>query len=374
MVDTTRFDQLRLGIASSEEIRRWSKGEVRKPETINYRTFKPEPDGLFCERIFGPTRDWECHCGKYRKIKFRGITCDRCGVEVTRAKVRRERMGHIELAAPVSHIWYLKGVPSAMSLLLNISPRPLEKVIYFASYIVTHVDYDLLTKSVDRVKAIVEQQQEAVTKQAFERIEAIKAERDETLAKLDAGELEEEAEASDIAEASEARTKEEERIAEERRNELESGARLLLGTKLDADPGLTKKQLITESEHRAMARVVDALISAHGRDYEQLFRADLGATAVYDLLKEIDLDELCRELRQEITETSGPKRARAIKRLEVSEAFRKSKNRPEWMVLDVIPVIPPELRPMAQLDGGRFSTSALNDLYLRIINRNNRLK
>ena len=374
MVDTTRFDQLRLGIASSEEIRRWSKGEVRKPETINYRTFKPEPDGLFCERIFGPTRDWECHCGKYRKIKFRGITCDRCGVEVTRAKVRRERMGHIELAAPVSHIWYLKGVPSAMSLLLNISPRPLEKVIYFASYIVTHVDYDLLTKSVDRVKAIVEQQQEAVTKQAGERIEAIKAERDETLAKLEAGELEEEAEASDIAEASEARTKEEQRIAEERRNELESGARLLLGTKLDADPGLTKKQLITESEHRAMARVVDALISAHGRDYEQLFRADLGATAVYDLLKEIDLDELCRELRQEITETSGPKRARAIKRLEVSEAFRKSKNRPEWMVLDVIPVIPPELRPMVQLDGGRFATSDLNDLYRRIINRNNRLK
>ncbi|MCJ7821584.1 MAG: DNA-directed RNA polymerase subunit beta', partial [Armatimonadetes bacterium] len=374
MVDTTRFDQLRLGIASSEEIRRWSKGEVRKPETINYRTFKPEPDGLFCERIFGPTRDWECHCGKYRKIKFRGITCDRCGEEVTRAKVRRERMGHIELAAPVSHIWYLKGVPSAMSLLLNISPRPLEKVIYFASYIVTHVDYELLTESVERVKAIVEQQQEAVTKQAAERIEAIKAERDETLAKLAAGELEEEADASDIAEAAEARTKEEERIAEERRNELESGARLLLGTKMDADPGLTKKQLITESEHRAMGRVVDALITAHGRDYEQLFRADLGATAVYDLLKEIDLDELCRELRQEITETSGPKRARAIKRLEVSEAFRKSKNRPEWMVLDVIPVIPPELRPMVQLDGGRFATSDLNDLYRRIINRNNRLK
>jgi DNA-directed RNA polymerase subunit beta' len=374
MVDTTRFDQLRLGLASSEEIRRWSKGEVRKPETINYRTFKPEPDGLFCERIFGPTRDWECHCGKYRKIKFRGITCDRCGVEVTRAKVRRERMGHIELAAPVSHIWYLKGVPSAMSLLLNISPRPLEKVIYFASYIVTHVDYELLTNSVDRVKAIVEQQQEAVTKQAGERIEAIKAERDETLAKLEAGELEEEAEASDIAEAAETRTKEEERIAEERRNELESGARLLLGAKMGADPGLTKKQLITESEHRAMARVVDALITAHGRDYEQLFRADLGATAVYDLLKEIDLDELCRELRQEIKETSGPKRARAIKRLEVSEAFRKSKNRPEWMVLDVIPVIPPELRPMVQLDGGRFATSDLNDLYRRIINRNNRLK
>jgi len=374
MVDTTRFDQLRLGLASSEEIRRWSKGEVKKPETINYRTFKPEPDGLFCERIFGPTRDWECHCGKYRKIKFRGITCDRCGVEVTRAKVRRERMGHIELAAPVSHIWYLKGVPSPMSLLLNISPRPLEKVIYFASYIVTHVDYDLLSESVDRIKALVERRQREVAEQAEQRIADIKAERDEKLAKLEAGELEEEAEASDISEAAETQVQEEQRVAQERAAEMELGVRLLLGSKLDANPGLTKKQLIIESEYRAIHRVVDALVAEHGRDYEQLFRADLGASAVADLLKEIDLDELCRELRKEIRETSGPKRARAIKRLEISESFRKSKNRPEWMILDVIPVIPPELRPMVQLDGGRFATSDLNDLYRRIINRNNRLK
>jgi len=374
MVNTTRFDQLRLGLASSEEIRRWSQGEVRKPETINYRTFKPEPDGLFCERIFGPTRDWECHCGKYRKIKFRGITCDRCGVEVTRAKVRRERMGHIELATPVSHIWYLKGVPSPLSLLLNISPRPLEKVIYFASYIVTHVDYELLSKSVDQVKAVVEKQQQAVEEQAAERTAAIKAERDDTLAKLEAGELEEETEASDVEEAAEERIAEEERIVGERKGELDAGMRLLLGAKLNADPGLTKKQLITESEYRAINRAVEALIGEHGGNYEQLFRAELGATAVRDLLKEIDLDELCRELRQEIKETAGPKRARAIKRLEVAESFRKSKNRPEWMVLDVVPVIPPELRPMVQLDGGRFATSDLNDLYRRIINRNNRLK
>ncbi len=374
MVNTTRFDQLRLGLASSEEIRRWSQGEVRKPETINYRTFKPEPDGLFCERIFGPTRDWECHCGKYRKIKFRGITCDRCGVEVTRAKVRRERMGHIELATPVSHIWYLKGVPSALSLLLNISPRPLEKVIYFASYIVTHVDYELLSKSVDHITAVVEKQQRAVEEQAAERTAAIKAERDETLAELEAGELEEETDASDVEEAAEAQIAEEERIAGERKSELEAGMGLLLGKKLNADPGLTKKQLITESEHRSINRAVEALIGEHGGGYEQLFRAELGATAVRDLLKEIDLDELCRELRQEIKETAGPKRARAIKRLEVSESFRKSKNRPEWMILDVVPVIPPELRPMVQLDGGRFATSDLNDLYRRIINRNNRLK
>ena len=374
MVDTTRFKQLRLGLASSEVIRRWSKGEVKKPETINYRTFKPEPDGLFCERIFGPTRDWECHCGKYRKIKFRGITCDRCGVEVTRAKVRRERMGHIELAAPVSHIWYLKGVPSPMSLLLNLSPRPLEKVVYFASYIVTKVDYDLLAKSVEKMQDAVEKRRLAIAEQAKERIEQIKADRDERLAKLEAGKLEEEVEASDIAEAADTRVKEEDRLAQERQAELDLGMRLLLGAKLDADPGLTKKQLITESDYRAMSRVAEVLAAVHGREYEQLFTADLGATAVRDLLKEIDLEELCRELRQEIKETAGPKRARAIKRLEVSESFRKSRNRPEWMVMDVIPVIPPELRPMVQLDGGRFATSDLNDLYRRIINRNNRLK
>ena len=375
MVDSTKFDQLRLGLASSEEIRRWSKGEVKKPETINYRTFKPEPDGLFCERIFGPIRDWECHCGKYRKIKFRGITCDRCGVEVTRAKVRRERMGHIELAAPVSHIWYLKGVPSPMSLLLNISPRPLEKVIYFASYIVTHVDYELLRNSVDRVKAVVEAQGKVAEQQAGEHVVAIKAERDDRLAKLVAGEVEEEGlEASDIAEWAEQRVKEEERSVEDRKAQLETGLKLLLGPKLDGDPGLTRQQLIAEAEYRALNRVVDALIQGHGREYDHLYRADLGAAAIRELLKEIDLEELCRELRQEIRETTGPKRARAIKRLEVSESFRKSQNRPEWMVLDTIPVIPPELRPMVQLDGGRFATSDLNDLYRRIINRNNRLK
>jgi DNA-directed RNA polymerase subunit beta' len=374
MVETTKFDQLRLGLASSEEIRRWSQGEVKKPETINYRTFKPEPDGLFCERIFGPTRDWECHCGKYRKIKFRGITCDRCGVEVTRAKVRRERMGHIELAAPVSHIWYLKGVPSPMSLLLNVSPRPLEKVMYFASYIVTRVDYELLKKGVALIQQVVEQEKQAIAERGAERVEEIKGERDDRLAKLEAGQLEEEVEAGDIADAAEGQVKEEERSAESSQAELELGMKLLLGAKLDADPGLTKKQLITESEYRALVRVAEATAAEHGREYEQLFTADLGATAVRDLLKEIDLEELCRELRQEIQETTGPKRARAIKRLEVSEAFRKSKNRPEWMIMDVVPVIPPELRPMVQLDGGRFATSDLNDLYRRIINRNNRLK
>ena len=263
------FDSIKIGLASPEQIRNWSYGEVKKPETINYRTLKPERDGLYCERIFGPTKDWECHCGKYKRIRYKGKVCDRCGVEVTKAKVRRERMGHIELAAPVSHIWYFKGIPSRIGLMLDISPRLLEKVLYFASYIVT-------------------------------------------------------------------------------------------------DPGLTpldKKQLLTEKEYREM------------RDrYGDEFEAAMGAEAVQTLLKEIDLDQLSAELTAEVEKSSGQKRVRILKRLEVVEAFRISGNRPEWMIMDVLPVLPPDLRPMVQLDGGRFATSDLNDLYRRVINRNNRLR
>ena len=263
------FDAIQIGIASPEQIREWSYGEVKKPETINYRTLKPERDGLFCERIFGPTKDWECHCGKYKKIRYKGKICDRCGVEVTRAKVRRERMGHIELAAPVSHIWYFKGIPSRMGLLLDISPRILEKVLYFASYIVT-------------------------------------------------------------------------------------------------DPGfspLAKNQILSEKEYRDMRE-----------KYEDDFEAGMGAEAVKKLLQDIDLEELSNQLRAELKDASGQKKARIVKRLEVVDAFRISGNKPEWMIIDVLPVIPPELRPMVQLDGGRFATSDLNDLYRRVINRNNRLK
>ena len=263
------FDSIKISLASPDQIRAWSYGEVKKPETINYRTLKPERDGLFCERIFGPTKDWECHCGKYKRIRYKGKICDRCGVEVTKAKVRRERMGHIELAAPVSHIWYFKGVPSRIGLMLDISPRQLEKVLYFASYIVT-------------------------------------------------------------------------------------------------DPGYTpleKKQLLTEREYRDM------------RDrYEDEFKASMGAEAIQELLAEIDLEQLASQLRAELEEAGGQKRVRLMKRLEVVEAFRLSGNRPEWMILNVVPVIPPDIRPMVQLDGGRFATSDLNDLYRRVINRNNRLK
>ena len=263
------FNAIKIGLASPELIREWSYGEVKKPETINYRTLKPEKDGLFCERIFGPTKDWECHCGKYKKVRYKGKVCDKCGVEVTRAKVRRERMGHIELAAPVSHIWYFKGIPSRMGLILDISPRVLEKVLYFAAYIVTE----------------------------------------------------------------------------------------------PGDTPLMKKQILTELEYRDMRE-----------KYEEDFEASMGAEAIQALLKEIDLDKLSQELRAELKDASGQKRMRIIKRLEVVESFRVSGNKPEWMIMDVVPVIPPEIRPMVQLDGGRFATSDLNDLYRRVINRNNRLK
>ena len=263
------FDAIRIGLASPEKIREWSRGEVKKPETINYRTLKPEKDGLFCERIFGPSKDWECHCGKYKKIRYKGVVCDRCGVEVTKSSVRRERMGHIELAAPVSHIWYFKGIPSRMGLILDLSPRTLEKVLYFASYIV-----------------------------------------------LDAGDTE-----------------------------------------------LQYKQVLTEKEYQDMRE-----------KYGSRFRVGMGAESIKELLQAIDLEKESAELKAGLRDASGQKRARIIKRLEVVEAFRGSGNKPEWMIMDAIPVIPPDLRPMVQLDGGRFATSDLNDLYRRIINRNNRLK
>ncbi|QHT63369.1 DNA-directed RNA polymerase subunit beta' [Paenibacillus lycopersici] len=269
MLDVNNFEYMKIGLASPDKIRSWSRGEVKKPETINYRTLKPEKEGLFCEKIFGPTKDWECHCGKYKRVRYKGVVCDRCGVEVTRAKVRRERMGHIELAAPVSHIWYFKGIPSRMGLALDMSPRSLEEIIYFASYVVT-------------------------------------------------------------------------------------------------DPGdtpLEKKQLLSEKEYRS-----------YREKYGYGFQAGMGAEAVKKLLQDIDVERELEQLKEDLRTAQGQRRNRAIKRLEVIEAFRNSGNMPEWMILDVLPVIPPELRPMVQLDGGRFATSDLNDLYRRVINRNNRLK
>ena len=270
MFELNNFESIKIALASPEKIRQWSRGEVKKPETINYRTLKPEKDGLFCERIFGPQKDWECHCGKYRRVRYKGVVCDRCGVEVTKSKVRRERMGHIELAAPMSHIWYFKGIPSRMGLLLDMSPRSLEKILYFASYVV-----------------------------------------------VDPGET-----------------------------------------------GLNEKQLLTEKEYRTA-------VEKYGYN---TFTVGMGAEAVKQLLQNIDLEKESKELRADLKDSTGQKRVRTIRRLEVVEAFKKSGNKPEWMILDAIPVIPPDLRPMVQLDGGRFATSDLNDLYRRVINRNNRLK
>lgn len=269
LVDVNKFESIKIGLASPDKIRSWSYGEVKKPETINYRTLKPEKDGLFCERIFGPTKDYECACGKYKRIRYAGVVCDRCGVEVTKAKVRRERMGHLELASPVTHIWYFKGIPSRMGLILDMSPRSLEEVIYFASHVV-----------------------------------------------IDGG-----------------------------------------------DTPLAPKQLLSEREYRE-----------YKAEYGDRFQAGIGAEAIKELLRRVDLDSECAELKEELRTAKGQKRTRAIRRLDIMDAFRKSGNKPEWMVLDVIPVIPPELRPMVQLDGGRFATSDLNDLYRRVINRNNRLK
>lgn len=363
MADSSTFDKIRIGIASPDDIRSWSCGEVKKPETINYRTFKPERDGLFCERIFGPVKDWECHCGRYKKVKFKGVVCDRCGVEVTRSKVRRERMGHIELAAPVSHIWYLKGVPSPMSLLLDMSPRPLERVIYYASYIVTYVDRQKINENLDAIRSAVSAA-----------IEDVLAERDQNIANLRKEAAKEEKENPDWDDKKRAehqkklsdRIKQEERDAAEHIDELNSTLKLL--------ETVQKKELITEDQYRALERLLDIVSDRLDIDLHGVFRAGLGAAAIKELLAEIDLEKLRRDLRKEIQQTTGPKRARAIKRLEIVEAFINSRSRPEWMILDCIPVISPELRPMVQLDGGRFATSDLNDLYRRIINRNNRLK
>ena len=267
--ELNNFDSLKIELASPDKIRSWSYGEVTKPETINYRTLRPERDGLYCERIFGPTKDWECYCGKYKRIRYKGIICDKCGVEVTKAKVRRERMGHIELATPVSHIWYFKGIPSRMGLVLDMSPRTLEKVLYFANFIVI-------------------------------------------------------------------------------------------------DPGNSEFQymeILTENQYRETVS-----------NREIKFKAGIGASAIKELLEQVDLDELSADLKEKLEKSTGQKKVRIVRRLEVIEALRASGNRPEWMILDVVPVIPPDLRPMVQLDGGRFATSDLNDLYRRVINRNNRLK
>jgi DNA-directed RNA polymerase subunit beta' len=366
-VDVNNFDRLRIGLASSEQIRQWSRGEVKKPETINYRTLKPEKDGLFCEKIFGPTKDWECYCGKYKRVRFKGIICERCGVEVTRAKVRRDRMGHIELAAPVSHIWYFKGVPSRLGYLLDIAPKDLEKVLYFASYIITSVNDEDREADLVMLKDEMNADLGNLDSEKAEEVAAIEGERDRRIAVL-RGEIEpEESEPIDEETPVEDQVKKIEAEAKRDIKDLDEEyeeRRELIRDSFDAFQKLAVKALISDETLYRELKV----------RYGNYFRGGMGAEAIKDLLVRLDLDELGVELRTTIAEGKGQKRQKAIKRLKVVAAFKASKNRPEWMILDAIPVIPPDLRPMVQLDGGRFATSDLNDLYRRVINRNNRLK
>jgi DNA-directed RNA polymerase subunit beta' len=365
MADTNLFDKIRIGIASPEDIRSWSHGEVKKPETINYRTFKPERDGLFCEKIFGPVKDYECACGRYKKIKYKGIICERCGVEVTRSKVRRERMGHVELAAPVCHIWYLKGVPSPLALILDISPRQLEKVIYFASFIIIDLEQETINELMPTIMSHVEAEKVAIQEQMRE-LEMESLERLATEMANNPDEYFDEGYVKDRIKANYDRIRAEYRDADERLKDLDIAANILGQLEL--------YQLIEEDKWRAISKMLDSVGRRMKRDLSELVRANIGADACKELLRRVDLEQMVKDLRKEVRETTSAKRIRAIKRLELTEALASSRSRSEWMVLEVVPVISPELRPMVQLDGGRFATSDLNDLYRRIINRNNRLK
>src|SRR3954454_4458220 len=453
MLEVNNFNAIRISLASPDQIREWSKGEVTKPETINYRTLKPEKDGLFDERIFGPTKDWECYCGKYKRIRYKGIICDKCGVEVTRSKVRRERMGHIQLASPVSHIWYFKGTPSRLGILLDISPRNLERILYFALFIVTHVDEDARQRALraleeqsqgrggaggerlaelesslkadirrqsDELRAGLANIRSELESQRNSRIEDVAREAqavEAQLTELGSGAAEDTiafaptgevvvaagdkggkdalnrlrkiatAETERVTQEVEQRGSDEERKTEQKVQDLQaamdetlraereqltteaSGQKEELKKARDEIEGLKALTTIGETEFRQLDEKYGS-----GAKTGRIFWAGMGAEAVRDIIVRMDLDELSRSLHAEVRTSSGQRRKKAIKRLRLIEAFRRSGNRPEWMILSVLPVIPPDLRPMVQLDGGRFATSDLNDLYRRVINRNNRLK
>ncbi|HWQ11625.1 MAG TPA: DNA-directed RNA polymerase subunit beta', partial [Roseiflexaceae bacterium] len=446
MLEINDFNAIRISLASPDDILGWSHGEVTKPETINYRTLKPERDGLFCERIFGPQKDWECYCGKYKRVRYKGVVCDKCGVEVTRSKVRRDRMGHITLASPVSHIWFVKGTPSRLGLLLDISPRNLERVLYFASYIITHVDEDMkaalrvqiqeeykekrdriqreaddkrielssqltqdlggmesaqvttqrrieedyraqreaLTAEGERLRADLEEKNGEVAEEDIifhgvtlveegeiiseKTLDALDELLDQELEQLEARRQRDLADAEQLTGAERERkeyevTQERERLQESLQRQLDTLVREEK-EKLEQLESIKLKRILTEQEYRQLRELAPGA-----------FKADMGAGAIRDLIvRTVDLEKLAEDLQNEVHTTQGQRRKKATKRLRVVEAFRKSGNRPEWMILTVLPVIPPELRPMVQLDGGRFATSDLNDLYRRVINRNNRLK
>src|SRR4051794_38438958 len=374
MLEVNNFSAIRISLASPDQIREWSKGEVTKPETINYRTLKPEKDGLFCEKIFDPTRDWECYCGKYKRVRFKGIICERCGVEVTRAKVRRERMGHIELAAPVTHIWYFKGVPSRLGYLLDLAPKDLEKIIYFAAYLVTDVDDEARHRDLASIEAQFGVEKQRITDKMNVDIETRQKKLEEDIAQLEAegakGDARRKVRDSADREMKQIRTRAERQVDE-------------LDKVLDEFKGLGVKQLVTDE--RIFRELRDRFakgVKVEGEEgwrvipgtMGEYFEAGMGAEALKKLLESFDLEAEAESLREQIRTGKGQKKARALKRLKVVSAFLNTRNSPMGMVLDCVPVIPPDLRPMVQLDGGRFATSDLNDLYRRVINRNNRLK
>ncbi len=407
MLEVNDFNAVRITLASPEKIRDWSYGEVTKPETINYRTLKPEKDGLFCEKIFGPTKDFECYCGKYKRVRYKGIICDKCGVEVARAKVRRERMGHIELASPVSHIWFVKGTPSRLGLLLDISPRALERVLYFAQYIVTSVDDEAKKRALDGLRGKVEEKLREQTRELQAEIDAIQGrmaaaiqeledQRTEKYLELD---QEEERRVSEIAAAGGSAEDGREQVAliqaeirqqrsdvalvtdagieahrEQARIELEPLMEQLRQARGEIEQEFRDQIEELETDIRTRKLHPENKIREWQEKYPDVFTAGMGAEAMLGILRDLDLDAVRESLQTEINSSSGQKRKKATKRLRVVEALRKSGNKPDWMIFTVLPVLPPELRPMVQLDGGRFATSDLNDLYRRVINRNNRLK
>src|SRR6201994_2835523 len=387
MIDINNFDAIEIGLASSKKIRSWSWGEVTKPETINYRTLKPEKDGLFCERIFGPTKDWECYCGKYKRVRYKGIVCERCGVEVTRSKVRRERMGHVDLAAPVSHIWFFKGVPSRIGYLLDMAPKELEKVLYFAASTITWVDDEAREADLDKLQGEVQAVLDAYAAEKEERVLELKeslARREEYLTSAKTGrDFSDEdhlwAETLDVNVA---------KLSDDEREKMLKDLRKSFAADIDDTEAYiedaaarmsdvwelfkTMKSKDVVNDETIFRELRDRFGSPYG--FGEYFRGGMGAEAVRDLLQQVDLEAESEDLQEQVKTAKGQKQARAVKRLKVVTAFLQSGNKPEMMVLEAVPVIPPELRPMVQLDGGRFATSDLNDLYRRVINRNNRLK
>ncbi len=386
MIDINNFDAIEIALASSKQIRGWSSGEVTKPETINYRTLKPEKDGLFCERIFGPTKDWECYCGKYKRVRYKGIVCERCGVEVTRSKVRRERMGHIDLAAPVSHIWFFKGVPSRIGYLLDMAPKELEKVLYFAASIITWVDDEARAADLDELQVQVNEVLDSYASEKEERLLELKESlerREEYLSTAKesgfSGEdyLWSEGLDVDIKKLDDA---EREKLLKELRKTFQADmddteayiedAAERMRQVWEVFQSMEPKQIV--GDESLFRELKDRFGSPYG--FGEYFRGGMGAESIRDLLEQVDLDAEKTELEDQVKTGKGQKQARAVKRLKVVSAFIQSGNKPDMMVLEAVPVIPPELRPMVQLDGGRFATSDLNDLYRRVINRNNRLK